>query len=172
MNTTLVVVGFVFIAAAILGGGLTAQGVEVPVISSIPRQVLLGLTGVAAILISVLSMGSGPTASTGTPLPTSSAPTQPQGPPHVSLEVTTWNWTHWDPNPYDGSHAGSLLSGIHEFSCWTKGEPLTYRNRTSDKWVRAVEDSERNRNVYISDLFVTSRNGDPPRVTENLPPCE
>lgn len=74
MNTTLVVVGFVFLAAAIIGGGLKAQGVEVPVISSISRQVLLGLAGVGAILISVLLPRNGSTASTGTSPTTVSLP--------------------------------------------------------------------------------------------------
>lgn len=70
MNTTLLVVGFVFVAAAVIGGGLKAVGIEVPVVSSISRQVLLGLAGVGAIVISFLLAENDPTlGGTGT-LPT------------------------------------------------------------------------------------------------------
>ena len=41
--------GLVCVAAAIVGGGLTAKGISVPVISSIPRQALLAIFGVVVV---------------------------------------------------------------------------------------------------------------------------
>jgi hypothetical protein len=51
MNTTFQVAGIVFVAAAIIGGGLEAFGVKVPLLHSVRRQVMLALFG-GALLIS------------------------------------------------------------------------------------------------------------------------
>ena len=45
MDSFFLIFGYVLIAAAVVGGGLTASGVAVPMVSSIFRQVLLGLLG-------------------------------------------------------------------------------------------------------------------------------
>jgi len=51
VQATLVTLGVVAVMAAIVGGGLKAVGVEVPVFGSIPRQVLLGIFGLALIVV-------------------------------------------------------------------------------------------------------------------------
>lgn len=84
MNTTLLVVGFVFVAAAVIGGGLKAVGIEVPVVSSILRQVLLGLAGVGAIVISFLLAGNDP--APAIPPTTIPLPVTPFPPPVVTLK--------------------------------------------------------------------------------------
>jgi hypothetical protein len=87
VNTTLLVVGFVFVAAAVIGGGLKAVGIEVPVVSSISRQVLLGLAGVGAIVISFLLAENDPTlGGTGTLPTTVSLPPAHFPPPAVTLK--------------------------------------------------------------------------------------
>lgn len=51
MSATLVVFGIIAIAAAIVGGGLSAFGINVPVLQSTTRQVLLAIVGVVSIVI-------------------------------------------------------------------------------------------------------------------------
>jgi len=46
----LVIAGFVCVLSAIVGGGLTAMGFRIPVIDSLPRQVILGAFGISAII--------------------------------------------------------------------------------------------------------------------------
>lgn len=46
MSTTLIIAGVASLMAAIVGGGLKAFGVEVPIVTSSRRQLLLGLFGV------------------------------------------------------------------------------------------------------------------------------
>jgi hypothetical protein len=87
VNTTLLVVGFVFVAAAVIGGGLKAVGIEVPVVSSISRQVLLGLAGVGAIVISFLLVENDSTLGGTGALPTTvSLPPAHFPPPAVTLK--------------------------------------------------------------------------------------
>lgn len=50
MDSFFLVFGYVLIAAAIVGGGLSASGVAVPVVSSIFRQVLLALLGLFLVI--------------------------------------------------------------------------------------------------------------------------
>jgi len=54
VQATLVTLGVVAVMAAIVGGGLKAVGVEVPVFGSIPRQVLLGIFGLALIVVGLV----------------------------------------------------------------------------------------------------------------------
>jgi hypothetical protein len=51
MSTTLVVFGIVAVGAAIVGGGLSAFGVNIPALQSTTRQVLLAIVGVVSIAI-------------------------------------------------------------------------------------------------------------------------
>ncbi|MEV4143440.1 hypothetical protein AB0J40_07210 [Amycolatopsis sp. NPDC049691] len=77
MNITLLVIGLVFVAAAVVGGGLKAAGIEVSVISSVPRQIGLAIVGAAAIALSALGAGStsAPTASSPSTAPAGKATT-------------------------------------------------------------------------------------------------
>src|SRR5438093_1354839 len=50
MNPTLLIIAVVCIAAAIIGGGMRAMGVDVPVISSVSRQILLGIFGILVLV--------------------------------------------------------------------------------------------------------------------------
>lgn len=51
MEVFLISFGVVCIAAAIIGGGLSAAGFTIPVISSIPRQILLAVFGIALVAL-------------------------------------------------------------------------------------------------------------------------
>jgi len=51
MDQTLLTAGIAFVAAAIIGGGLKAFGIEIPLLKSALRQVLLGMLGLVLILI-------------------------------------------------------------------------------------------------------------------------
>jgi len=54
MPGTLVVLGIICVIAAIVGGGLKAAGVDIPVIHSVPRQVMLTVFGFALIAGGIL----------------------------------------------------------------------------------------------------------------------
>lgn len=54
-STTLVVVGFLCLVAAVIGGGLKAAGVEIRVLKSVKRQWMLGLLGVVLITLGLYS---------------------------------------------------------------------------------------------------------------------
>ncbi len=51
MENTLLTVGIVCILAAIVGGGLKAFGVEIPVLSTLVRQLVLGAFGIVLLIV-------------------------------------------------------------------------------------------------------------------------
>lgn len=63
MSSTLYTIGLGCIIAAIIGGGLKAFGMEIPLIQSRTRQVILGTFG---LLITLIALGSEPTPSPAT----------------------------------------------------------------------------------------------------------
>lgn len=81
MNTTLLIIGIVFLAAAIVGGGLKVFGVEVQPFGSGRRQVLLAAVGVFALVVAYAAPRLAP-ATTTAPLPAqSTVPISPQSLP-------------------------------------------------------------------------------------------
>ena len=72
METTLLIFGLVCLISAVIGGGLKARGIEIPVVDSVPRQVVLFFLGVILVGVSLLVDGGVPRG--GSPLPTSSEP--------------------------------------------------------------------------------------------------
>jgi hypothetical protein len=58
VNNTLFGTGIGCIIAAIVGGGLRAFGLEIPVLNSVRRQILLGLFGVILVAVSLTHPGS------------------------------------------------------------------------------------------------------------------
>jgi len=53
MQTTFLTVGIACLIAAIAGGGLRAFGLEIPVLNSVPRQLVLGVLGAAFVVFSI-----------------------------------------------------------------------------------------------------------------------
>lgn len=51
MNDTLVILGVICVIAAVVGGGLSALGVQLPPILSVRRQVVLGLVGIGLVIL-------------------------------------------------------------------------------------------------------------------------
>lgn len=47
--TTLLIVGLACVIAAVVGGGLKLMGVEIPILASLPRQILLAMVGIAVV---------------------------------------------------------------------------------------------------------------------------
>jgi hypothetical protein len=72
MQQTLLIAGLACLIAAIVGGGLKAFGIEIPILSSRIRQAVLGLLGLILIMAATLP---GPT-----PSPTAPPPSQDQTP--------------------------------------------------------------------------------------------
>lgn len=57
MENTLLGVGIACVIAAIVGGGLKAFGLELPIVNSVKRQTLLGLFGLALTVAAVIPNG-------------------------------------------------------------------------------------------------------------------
>lgn len=92
MQSTLIIAGVAFVGAAIVGGGLVAFKIEVPLVDSLPRQILLGTFGVALLAVGFVFDGSG--GEGGTPIASESpvgipAATSPPEPAPAITEVTS-----------------------------------------------------------------------------------
>jgi hypothetical protein len=75
---TLIVLAVVCVIGAIVGGGLKALGIEIPVITSTPRQLLLGTAGVVLLVAALIThspTSSGSTSSSHSPTTSSSTKT-------------------------------------------------------------------------------------------------
>lgn len=59
MSGTLLSVGIACIIGAIVGGGLKAFGIEIPALSSVRRQILLGGVGVLLVLVAIFQSSGG-----------------------------------------------------------------------------------------------------------------
>ena len=53
MQTTFETVGIACVIAAIVGGGLTLFGIQIPVLNAVRRQLMLGVLGVGFIAVSI-----------------------------------------------------------------------------------------------------------------------
>jgi hypothetical protein len=105
MQATLLGVGLACVVAAVVGGGLTLAGSTFPIITSVARQILLGLVGAALLTASFLVAGSGsgsapspspPTQTTPGVLPARQPPTftlptlpPPEAPAEITLSRST-----------------------------------------------------------------------------------
>jgi hypothetical protein len=88
MDKTLIGAGAACIMAAIVGGGLRAFGVEIPALSSIRRQLLLGVFGAALILIPLLPQETLPWLNRNRTVMTTST-TAPDAPASSGFDYTT-----------------------------------------------------------------------------------
>lgn len=77
MTATFLAAGLVCLVAAVIGGGLTALGWQIPGIKSIKRQVVLGLLGMALIGVALKTSSPAPQ-----PSPTSGLAGYWSGTPH------------------------------------------------------------------------------------------
>jgi hypothetical protein len=89
VTTTLVIVGFVLIAAAVIGGGLKAAEIEVVVISSVPRQVALGVVGLVMLVVGFMVRAGDSSASPETPTTPRSPASSAQSPSPTSAAIAT-----------------------------------------------------------------------------------
>jgi hypothetical protein len=55
LNITLAVIGLVFVGAAVVGGGLKALGIEVPLLAPRSRQLLLAVVGAVAFVVALVA---------------------------------------------------------------------------------------------------------------------
>jgi len=75
MNNPLLYAGLACLIAAVIGGGLKLFGIEIPVLQSLKRQVLLGALGIALILFSYsVRPTNEPTVQSSQPEPSSKTP--------------------------------------------------------------------------------------------------
>jgi len=88
----LIASGIGIIIAAIVGGGLKAGGIEIPVINSYPRQVVLGILGAILLFLGIQS----------------STPTPPEtGPPITSTATHTSTATYTATPTFTTTHAAT-----------------------------------------------------------------
>ncbi|MEU2427314.1 hypothetical protein ABZ619_41025 [Streptomyces sp. NPDC007851] len=82
--------------------------------------------------------------------------------PHTPASASTYNlttvidqWTHWTPDPYTSSHAGTLYAGTSYFYCWVHGTWYSNNGHYDDIWL-LTDDDTGNRGVYVSDVNLDS----------------
>ncbi|MGW2685749.1 hypothetical protein ACWC6I_21665 [Streptomyces sp. NPDC001414] len=97
----------------------------------------------------------------GLPVTSAQAVTAPQvtqaPAAHSTVNFTTIidQWTHWSPDAYNSTHAGTLYAGTSYFYCWNYGNTYSNNGRTSDLWL-LTDDDTGNRNVYVSSVNLDS----------------
>lgn len=96
METVLLSAGIACLIAAIVGGGLKAFGIEIPMLQSLARQLLLAALGVILVMVSFVNSSppkppdgrASPTprpTRADTPIPTRVTPPRAGGPLHLSV---------------------------------------------------------------------------------------
>lgn len=96
MVQTLIVLGVVCVIGAIVGGGLKALGIVIPVITSIRRQVLLGTAGVVLLVIALIThslMSSASKTSSQSSTTTSSSTITSSSTPTTTSTITSTSTT-------------------------------------------------------------------------------
>ncbi|MER5449291.1 hypothetical protein ABT065_27245 [Streptomyces sp. NPDC002764] len=102
---------------------------------------------VSATLVALATVGL-----LGTASPAMAAPQVPKAPASASaFNFTTVidQWTHWSPDPYYSTHAGTLYKGTSYFYCWDYGVQYSNNGHTSIIWFKTDDDTG-NRNVWVS----------------------
>jgi len=165
MNTNFQIAGIAFIAAAIIGGGLEAFGIKVPLLNSMKRQVILGLFGAGLLIAAVISSGRTPESNTkpgelpGAPKETDRSTAQPTDPPgKPSTEPTV----RIRVNPVDGLGYVFISPGAFMMGCPRDCDPreqpshaeqvaegfwLTQTKVTQAAWVRVVKGDNPSRSI-------------------------
>ena len=161
MNTTLLLTGLACVIAAAIGGGLKAFGIEIPVLQSIKRQLILAALGIALIVAVSIPLPKHPDS---TP-----ASTQSDSTPASKQSDSTWNSDPWE-WPYqeeiklnldnqivfhglvltlddltkkadsdqDRAHVGGELDGKSFGGWYSKGERLTVSNEHCEFSIRVI----------------------------------
>lgn len=127
----LVTSGTVALLAAVVGGGLKAFGLELPVISETKRQVLIGLFGAALLYLGLVEFADqpGPVSEAATPMASDSSTLPP---------VTTATLTEPDP---------------------AKSEALDQARHDVEVWQAGVSDSQRDLLVIRGELSMYQAQG-------------
>ncbi len=116
-------IGIACLVAAVVGGGVKLAGGEFPVVSSIPRQVLLGAVGMGAITISLvpgLVAGSPPPTTTTT---TTTTTTEAVGPKIVELPPIADSYANQgDPGANYGNRSSLLSRGTISYISYLRFE--------------------------------------------------
>src|SRR5438046_1631560 len=84
MTTTLLSAGIACVIAAIVGGGLKAFGVEIPVLASAKRQAILAVFGCGLVIAAYVQYGA---MTTRTPVKPAGVRNQPSPVPTASANV-------------------------------------------------------------------------------------
>ncbi|MET7746718.1 hypothetical protein [Streptomyces sp. NPDC005385] len=71
----------------------------------------------------------------------------------VYMNTTVTQWTHWTPDPYASTHAGTLYAGKNYFKCWTWGELYTIPGAGSRIWL-LTDDDTGHRDVYVNTVYL------------------
>jgi hypothetical protein len=130
LEATLIAAGVVFVGAAIVGGGMVAFKVEVPLIDSLPRQVLLAVFGILLLIAGFVTRGidQGPTQPTSTAAPT----TQAVGP---AGETLTWIHNPTTDHYYMLTEPGRSWSQLAVLAGQLGGDLVSIGDAREEEWL-------------------------------------
>jgi hypothetical protein len=116
------------------------------------------------------TIGLAPSGSAATPATASSPEAAHSARDKYYYNVWADSWSHWTPDWYTDSHAGTLRKGRSYFYCQTIGLRWTDPNRgyTNFYWALTDDDSG-NKSVYISVVYISAGGNDEP--IPGLPIC-
>ncbi|WP_328825847.1 hypothetical protein OHT77_00420 [Streptomyces sp. NBC_00252] len=83
------------------------------------------------------------------------APRTPASASTYNLTTVIDQWTHWSPDPYTSTHAGTLYAGTSYFYCWVHGAWYSNNGHSDDIWL-LTDDDTGNGGVYVSDVNLDS----------------
>jgi hypothetical protein len=108
LTDSLVLTGIILLAAGVIGGGLSASGIEIKVLTSKPTKVGLALVGLLAIVLGVFGNKLAPTAPQQAAAQTSSlATTSSCCPTPVTTTLDTTTTTTAPPTTSSSAHPGT-----------------------------------------------------------------
>lgn len=141
MQSTLIIAGIAFVGAAIVGGGLVAFKVEIPLVDSLPRQVLLGTFGLALLVTAFVVDGDGEDGGDERPAAVESTASQETEPPTSAVGSSSAATTIEDPSEWTLVIDGGSELGVSVPSDWASQvtEDAIWASPDIDEWMAAVE---------------------------------
>jgi len=159
VQNTLLLAGLACLIAAIVGGGLRAFGIEIPLLASIPRQLVLGTLGVVLMLIAATSARRPPVDNGGAS--TSSTTSAASGTSETATTAAPTNSTTAIPSQTSQTAPPQAVSASVTFDTTTD-------NKDDDSYLVVVVRDASNRQLFAYRQQGKEEFKDPSSVTKVL----